>query len=66
MDPDKGVWVPCGETNGKTPEIDVDGLNEGTNYFFRVRAVNGQVRMKKVMLKPSKGIHICGLGLAGH
>lgn len=42
MDPEKGLWVPCGETIGKTPEFDVEGLNEGTNYYFRVRAVNNQ------------------------
>ncbi len=42
MDPEKGFWVPCGETAGKIPEFDVEGLNEGTNYYFRVRAVNSQ------------------------
>ena len=42
MDPERGNWIPCGETNGKTPEMDVDGLNEGTTYYFRVRAVNNQ------------------------
>lgn len=30
MDADKGIWVPCGETAGRIPEFDVDGLNEGT------------------------------------
>ena len=24
MDPERGVWVPCGETSGKTPEMDVE------------------------------------------
>lgn len=42
MDPDRGIWVPCGETLGKTTEMDVEGLNEGTRYYFRVRAVNNQ------------------------
>jgi predicted RNA-binding protein with TRAM domain len=42
MDPERGNWIPCGETNGKTPEFDAEGLQEGTTYYFRVRAVNGQ------------------------
>ncbi len=40
MDTEKGVWIPCGETVGKTPEFDVTGLHEGCTYMFRVRAVN--------------------------
>ena len=40
MDTEKGVWVPCGETVGKAPEFDVEGLNEGSTYMFRVKAVN--------------------------
>ena len=42
MDTEKGIWVPCGETNGKTPEFDVEGLNEGCTYMFRVKAVNNE------------------------
>jgi hypothetical protein len=42
MDTEKGVWLPCGETEGKTCEFDVEGLNEGCFYLFRVKAVNGQ------------------------
>ena len=42
MDTEKGVWIPCGETVGKTPEFDVTGLHEGCTYMFRVRAVNNE------------------------
>ena len=42
MDTEKGVWLPCGETLGKTPEFDVEGLQEGCTYMFRVRAVNNE------------------------
>jgi hypothetical protein len=42
MDMEKGVWLPCGETLGKTPEFDVEGLTEGCTYMFRVRAVNNE------------------------
>ncbi|CAB4063293.1 unnamed protein product [Lepeophtheirus salmonis] len=42
MDVDKGIWLPCGETLGKTPEFDVNGLTEGSLYMFRVRAVNNE------------------------
>jgi len=42
MDTEKGVWIPIGETVGKTPEFDVTGLSEGHTYMFRVRAVNNE------------------------
>ena len=42
MDTEKGLWLPCGETEGKTCEFDVEGLNEGCFYLFRVKAVNSQ------------------------
>ena len=42
MDTEKGVWLPCGETEGKITEFDVEGLNEGCFYLFRVKAVNNQ------------------------
>jgi predicted phage tail protein len=42
MDTEKDVWIPCGETVGKTPEFDVTGLHEGCTYMFRVRAVNNE------------------------
>ena len=42
MDTEKGVWIPIGETMGKTPEFDVPGLHEGCTYMFRVRAVNNE------------------------
>ena len=42
MDTEKGIWVPCGETVGKNPEFDVEGLNEGSTYMFRVKAVNSE------------------------
>ena len=42
MDTEKGIWVPCGETIGRTPEFDVEGLNEGSTYMFRVKAVNNE------------------------
>jgi len=42
MDTEKGVWLPIGETLGKTPEFDVEGLTEGCTYMFRVKAVNNE------------------------
>ena len=42
MDTEKGVWLPCGETEGKVCDFDVEGLNEGCFYLFRVKAVNSQ------------------------
>jgi predicted phage tail protein len=38
MDTDTGRWVPV--TTTKVPEAEVDGLNEGKEYLFRVKAVN--------------------------
>ncbi len=38
LDPDTGLWVPCGKS--KEPTLDVTGLTPGKEYKFRVRAVN--------------------------
>ena len=38
MDLDTGFWIPCGETDKE--EFQVDGLQEGKKYKFRVKAVN--------------------------
>ncbi|KAF0299363.1 Twitchin [Amphibalanus amphitrite] len=38
MDMDTGRWVPV--CTSKLPEAEVDGLNEGKEYQFRVKAVN--------------------------
>jgi len=35
-----GLWVPCGRAND--PHLVVDGLNKGSHYKFRVRAVNAE------------------------
>jgi len=40
MDLDSGRWVPCGEAPADAEEAVVDGLQEGKQYKFRVRAVN--------------------------
>lgn len=40
MDPETGVWVPVGKTNGNIPEMKVDGLTPGHEYKFRVKAQN--------------------------
>jgi hypothetical protein len=37
-----GRWVPAGETDGPVTSLDVDGLQPGHKYKFRVRAVNKQ------------------------
>lgn len=41
MDTEKGIWIPVGETR-KGTEMDIDGLNEGASYHFRVKAVNNE------------------------
>ncbi|CAK5074870.1 unnamed protein product [Meloidogyne enterolobii] len=35
-----GIWVPCGTT--AEPHMIVDGLSKGSNYKFRVKAVNAE------------------------
>lgn len=40
FDPETGVWLPVGRTDGATPEFKVDGLTPGHEYKFRVKAVN--------------------------
>ena len=40
MDEAQGRWMPCGETPGKEPTYDVEGLQPGHKYKFRVKAVN--------------------------
>jgi predicted phage tail protein len=37
-----GRWVPAGETDGPVTSLEVDGLQPGHKYKFRVRAVNKQ------------------------
>jgi hypothetical protein len=37
-----GRWVPAGETDGPATSLEVDGLQPGHKYKFRVRAVNKQ------------------------
>ena len=37
-----GRWVPCGRTDGDTPEVEVTGLEPGHKYEFRVKAVNDE------------------------
>ncbi|KAF0296563.1 Twitchin [Amphibalanus amphitrite] len=40
MDKDTGRWVPV--CTSKEPEAEVEGLNEGHEYLFRVKAVNSE------------------------
>ena len=42
QDVDTGRWVPCGEAGPEDTEAEVDGLTEGKNYKFRVKAVNNE------------------------
>ncbi|PSN48991.1 hypothetical protein C0J52_03867 [Blattella germanica] len=42
MDEATGRWVPAGETDGPVTSLQVDGLQPGHKYKFRVRAVNKQ------------------------
>lgn len=40
FDPDTGIWLPIGRTDGNSPEMKVDGLTPGHEYKFRVKALN--------------------------
>lgn len=40
FDPDTGIWLPVGKTDGSTPEMNVSGLTPGHTYSFRVKAIN--------------------------
>jgi Fibronectin type III domain len=40
FDPENGVWLPCGKTDGSVPEMEINDLTPGHEYKFRVRAVN--------------------------
>lgn len=40
FDPDTGIWLPVGKTDGAIPEMKVDGLTPGHEYKFRVKAIN--------------------------
>lgn len=42
MDEASGRWVPVGETDGPQTSLNVDGLQPGHKYKFRVRAQNKQ------------------------
>lgn len=42
MDEATGRWVPAGETDGSTTNLQVKGLTPGHKYKFRVRAKNRQ------------------------
>ncbi|KAL1129846.1 hypothetical protein AAG570_012790 [Ranatra chinensis] len=42
MDEATGRWVPAGETIGPETSMDIEGLQPGHKYKFRVRAVNKQ------------------------
>ena len=40
LDPNTGLWVPAGKTHGAEPSIDLSNLTPGTEYEFRIKAVN--------------------------
>ncbi|CAH1103156.1 unnamed protein product [Psylliodes chrysocephalus] len=40
FDPETGIWLPVGKTNGAVPEMKVEGLTPGHEYKFRVKAAN--------------------------
>lgn len=42
LDPNTGLWVPCGKTHGAEPSIDLSNLTPGTEYEFRVKAINAE------------------------
>ena len=42
QDVETGRWVPCKEVGPDDTDCVVDGLTEGKNYKFRVKAVNGE------------------------
>jgi hypothetical protein len=40
FDPENGIWLPAGKTDGAVPEMELNDLTPGHEYKFRVRAVN--------------------------
>ena len=40
FDPDNGIWMNAGKTDGPITEFPVEGLVPGHRYKFRVKAVN--------------------------
>ena len=46
FDPNTGLWVPAGRTNGAEPAITLNNLTPGETYEFRVKAVNKEGESK--------------------
>lgn len=42
LDPNTGLWVPAGRSNGPEPAVELNNLSPGTEYEFRVKAVNAE------------------------
>lgn len=42
LDPNTGLWVPAARTNGPEPTVELNNLSPGTEYEFRVKAVNAE------------------------
>ena len=49
MDTEKGIWVPCGETNGKTPK-DLYLINFNSKIMNRISAMRQMVKAWRLIL----------------